>query len=152
MASGGDINLALADVLRVHSGQAIGLLAGAQKADAEAGLSIIAGSDDLDFQAQHDELRVQAKDALKIASTDKTVEFAAKKKIRIATAQGASITLQNGDITFECPGKITYHAVQRKLVGPTRQSYPLPQFPSSVCVECLLKALKSGSPLAAVRA
>ena len=128
LASGGDINLALADVLRVHSGQAIGLLAGAQKADAEAGLSIIAGNDDLDFQAQHDELRVQAKDALKIASTDKTVEFAAKKKIRIATAQGASITLQNGDITFECPGKITYHAVQRKLAGPTAKDYRLPTF------------------------
>lgn len=131
LASGGDINLALADVLRVHSGQAIGLLAGAQKADAEAGLSIIAGSDDLDFQAQHDELRVQAKDALKIASTDKTVEFAAKKKIRIATAQGASITLQNGDITFECPGKITYHAVQRKLAGPTSLGADLPAFPES---------------------
>lgn len=131
LASGGDINLALADVLRVHSGQAIGLLAGAQKADAEAGLSIIAGSDDLDFQAQHDELRVQAKDALKIASTDKTVEFAAKKKIRVATAQGASITLQNGDITFECPGKITYHAVQRKLAGPTSLQHPLPANPDA---------------------
>jgi len=150
LASGGDINLALADVLRVHSGQAIGLLAGAQKADAEAGLSIIAGSDDLDFQAQHDELRVQAKDGLKIASTDKTVEFAAQKKIRFATAQGASITLQNGDITFECPGKITYRAVQRKLAGPVKGSFPLPQFPNSVCIPCMLKALRAGSPVAAV--
>lgn len=151
LASGGDINLALADVLRVHSGQAIGLLAGAQKADAEAGLSIIAGSDDLDFQAQHDELRIQAKDALKIASTDKTVEFASKKKIRIATAQGASITLQNGDITFECPGKITYHAVQRKLAGPTSSPYGLPLFPQSICIECMLKAAKSGAPFSALQ-
>ncbi|WPG39986.1 type VI secretion system Vgr family protein [Variovorax sp. EBFNA2] len=143
LASGGDINLALADVLRVHSGQAIGVLAGAQKADADAGLSVIAGNDDLDFQAQHDELRIQARDALKIASTDQTVEFAAKKKIRIATAQGASITLQDGDITFECPGKITYHAVQRKLAGPVQKSYPLPAFPKSICVACLLKSLKS---------
>ncbi|WP_390346262.1 type VI secretion system Vgr family protein [Variovorax boronicumulans] len=143
LASGGDINLALADVLRVHSGQAIGVLAGAQKADADTGLSVIAGNDDLDFQAQHDELRVQAKDALKIASTDQTVEFAAKKKIRVATAQGASITLQDGDITFECPGKITYHSVQRKLAGPVQKSYPLPAFPKSICVACLLKSLKS---------
>ncbi|WP_167394981.1 type VI secretion system Vgr family protein [Variovorax boronicumulans] len=143
LASGGDINLALADVLRVHSGQAIGVLAGAQKADADTGLSVIAGNDDLDFQAQHDELRVQAKEALKIASTDQTVEFAAKKKIRIATAQGASITLQDGDITFECPGKITYHSVQRKLAGPVQKSYPLPAFPKSICVACLLKSLKS---------
>ncbi|QFZ82775.1 DUF2345 domain-containing protein [Variovorax paradoxus] len=151
LASGGDINLALADVLRVHSGQAIGLLAGAQKADADAGLSVIAGNDDLDFQAQHDELRIQAKEALKIASTDQTVEFAAKKKIRIATAQGASITLQDGDITFEAPGKITYHAVQRKLAGPTSSPYGLPLFPQSICIECMLKAAQSGAPFSALQ-
>ncbi|PIF75592.1 uncharacterized protein involved in type VI secretion and phage assembly [Variovorax sp. 54] len=151
LASGGDINLALADVLRVHSGQAIGLLAGAQKADADTGLSVIAGNDDLDFQAQYDELRIQAKDALKIASTDQTVEFAAKKKIRIATAQGASITLQDGDITFECPGKITYHSVQRKLAGPTSSPYGLPLFPQSICIECMLKAAQSGAPFSALQ-
>ncbi|QOF78351.1 type VI secretion system Vgr family protein [Variovorax sp. 38R] len=151
LASGGDINLALADVLRVHSGQAIGLLAGAQKADAEAGLSVIAGNDDLDFQAQHDELRIQAKEALKIASTNQTVEFAAKKKIRIATAQGASITLQDGDITFECPGKITYHSVQRKLAGPTSSPYGLPLSPQSICIECMLKAAQSGAPFSALQ-
>jgi uncharacterized protein involved in type VI secretion and phage assembly len=151
LASAGDVNLALADVLRVHSGQAIGLLAGAQKADAQAGLSVIAAKDDLDFQAQHDELKLQARDALKIASTTKTVELAAKKKIRIATAQGASITLENGDITFQCPGKITYHTVQRKLTGPTRSPYALPLFPQSICIECMLKAAQSGAPFSALQ-
>lgn len=131
LATAGDINLALADQFRVHSGQAIGLLAGAQKADASDGLSIIASKDDLDFQAQHDELKVQAKDQIKIASTGKTVEVAAKKKIRIATAQGASITLEDGDIRFECPGRITYYTIQRKLAGPVRGNYKLPVFPDS---------------------
>ena len=143
LATAGDINLALADQLRIHTGQAIGLLAGAQKADAGDGLSVIAGQDDLDFQAQHNELKIQAKDQIKIASADKTVEIAAKKKIRIATAQGASITLENGDITFECPGTITYFTLQRKLAGPTRKELPLPVFPKSICIACLLKSLKS---------
>lgn len=131
LASADDINLALADGLRVHSGQAIGVLAGAEKADADAGLSVIAAKDDIDFQAQHDELKIQAKDQIKLASTTKTVEIAASKKIRIATAQGASVTLENGDITFECPGTITYFSSQRKLAGPVRDTYPLPVMPKS---------------------
>ncbi len=151
LASAGDINLALADVLRVHSGQAIGILAGAQKADAEAGLSVIAAEDDIDFQAQHDELKIQAKDQIKLASTTKTVEIAASKKIRIATAQGASVTLENGDITFECPGTITYFSSQRKLAGPARGSYPLPLFPQSICIPCMLAAAKSGAPFSVLQ-
>ncbi|MNK83244.1 hypothetical protein D3C87_1030480 [compost metagenome] len=79
------------------------------------------------------------------------MEFAAKKKIRIATAQGASITLQDGDITFECPGKITYHSVQRKLAGPTSSPYGLPLFPQSICIECMLKAAQSGAPFSALQ-
>ncbi|WP_218510984.1 type VI secretion system Vgr family protein [Variovorax sp. dw_308] len=131
LATAGDLNFALADALRIHSGQAIGVLAGAQKADAEAGLSVIASKDDLDFQAQHDELKIQAKDKLKIASTSKTVELAAKKKIKVATAQGASIVVENGDITFQCPGTITYYTMQRTLAGPTRGNFKLPEFPDS---------------------
>ncbi|AMM25082.1 type VI secretion system Vgr family protein [Variovorax sp. PAMC 28711] len=131
LGSAGDVNLALADVLRVHSGQAIGVLAGAEKADAADGLSVIASQDDIDVQAQHDELKIQAKDPIKLASTTKTVEIAAKKKIRIATAQGASMTLENGDITFECPGTITYFSSQRKLAGPARLQHALPANPDA---------------------
>jgi uncharacterized protein (DUF2345 family) len=146
------MNWALADELRLHTGQAIGWLAGAQKADDGAGgLAIIAAKDDIEVQAQHGEMKVQAKDQVTLQSTDGNVDLASAKKIRIATAGGASITIEGGNITFTAPGTITYHSSQRLLAGPTRQNYPLPQFPnSSVCIPCLLKALKSGSPVAAV--
>ncbi|MDB0573610.1 DUF2345 domain-containing protein, partial [Ralstonia solanacearum] len=69
------------------------------------------------------------------------VDFAAAKRIRLATAEGASITLENGNITVECPGPITYKAAQRTFAGPINSPHPLPVFPQSVCVECLLHAM-----------
>ena len=64
---------------------------------------------------------------------------AAATRVRIATTQGASITIESGNITFECPGTITYHAALRNLSGPTSKQYKLPIMPSTVCVECLAR-------------
>jgi hypothetical protein len=61
---------------------------------------------------------------------------------------GASITLEGGNITVECPGPITYKAAQRTFQGPVSASYPLPLMPKSICVECLLAAQASGAPFA----
>ncbi|MFX3560335.1 DUF2345 domain-containing protein, partial [Ralstonia mannitolilytica] len=72
---------------------------------------------------------------------------AAAKRVRIATAGGASITLEGGNITVECPGPITYKAAQRKFEGPVSSNYPLPSFPQSICVECMLRAMAGGHPL-----
>ncbi|MFX8098664.1 DUF2345 domain-containing protein, partial [Acinetobacter baumannii] len=83
---------------------------------------------------------------LKLVSANMNVDFAAAKRIRIATAGGASITIEGGNITVECAGPITYKAAQRTFQGPVNASYPLPLFPQSVCVECMLKAAMNGSP------
>lgn len=155
LASGGSINLALNAQARLHTGQAIGLLAAAARADHEGtegrtGLSVIAASDSLDIQAQTDTLKIQSKEQLTLQSASAAVELAAAGKIRIATAQGAAITLEGGNIRFEAPGSITYKASMRTLQGPVQGGYALPLFPQSVCIPCLLKAMQSGSPLAAV--
>jgi len=59
------------------------------------------------------------------------VELAASKKIRIATAGGASVTIEGGNISFACPGQITYRYSRMMLEGPAQQNYPLPRFPSN---------------------
>jgi len=59
------------------------------------------------------------------------VDFAAAKRIRIATAGGASITLEGGNITVECAGAITYKAAQRTFQRPTRTDRDLPLFPQT---------------------
>lgn len=65
----------------------------------------------------------------------------------MSTAGGASITIEGGNINVQCPGKLIVHAGKKSLLDPGRMDYLLPRLPREVCVECLLKALKTGSPL-----
>ena len=144
--SGEDSNFAIAGKTRLHTGQAIGLVAGAiGPGEGNTGIKLIAAKDDIDLQAQSDEMKFQAKQDLKIVSANANIDFAAAKKIHLAVKGGASITIDGG-ITVQCPGTITVHASKKKFSGPTSQNYALPTFPSNVCVECLLAAAKSGAP------
>ncbi|RJS91674.1 type VI secretion system Vgr family protein [Salinisphaera sp. Q1T1-3] len=97
VASGGDHNLASGDQHRIHAGQAIGLLSGVQGSG--DGLKLIAGQGDLDVQAQSDAIKLRSKDNLKVVSANAAVEFAAKQTIHLATKGGASLTIENGEIT-----------------------------------------------------
>ncbi|SPC18163.1 type VI secretion system Vgr family protein [Cupriavidus taiwanensis] len=151
LASGQDNNVAVAGQARIHAGQAIGVAAGLSSAgDGNVGLQLTAGQGDIDLQAQHDLLKLAAREDLTIVSANMNVDFAAAKRIRIATAGGASITMEGGNITFECPGPITYKASKRTFEGPESTPYPLPQFPRSACLDCLLNAAAAGMPLATV--
>ena len=150
LASGQDSNFAVAGKARIHSGQAIGLLAGAiQPGEGNTGIKLIAAKDDIDLQAQSDEMKFQSKKDMKLVSANANIDFAAAKKVHLAVGGGASITIDGG-IVVQCPGTITIHASNKKFSGPEQASYALPQFPQGVCLECLLKALQSGAALAAV--
>ena len=72
--------------------------------------------------------------------------IAAAKKVTIATAGGASITIESGQISVKCPGTITVHAGSKSFVGPGAVSYALPVMPLHVCKECLLNAAKNAAP------
>jgi uncharacterized protein (DUF2345 family) len=147
--SGEDSNFAIAGKTRIHTGQAIGLVAGAiGPGEGNTGIKLIAAKDDIDLQAQSDEMKFQAKQNLKVVSANANIDFAAAKKIYLAVKGGASITIDGG-ITAQCPGTITVHASKKKFSGPVSQNYALPQFPQNVCVECMLTAMKSGSPFSA---
>jgi uncharacterized protein (DUF2345 family) len=119
-ASGADIDVAAGGALRLHTGQAIGILGGAIKAGDKAagtGLTMIAGSGDVDVQAQAGTMQVAALNDLKIQSQSDTVNWASAKKITLSTAGGASIVIEGGNITFLCPGTITVHAGTKSFVG-----------------------------------
>jgi type VI secretion system secreted protein VgrG len=119
---GGDLpHLATGGAHRVHTGQAIGVLGGAVKPGTEAagtGLTLMAAQGDVELQAQSDALQVAAKGPVTIQSAHGHIDWAAAKKIVISTAGGASITIEGGDITFECPGKLLIHAGIKSFVGP----------------------------------
>jgi type VI secretion system secreted protein VgrG len=76
------------------------------------------------------------------------VNIAAARKVVLAVSGGASITIEGGSFTAQCPGKITVRAGVKSMVGPGTQDLVLPQMPKSICVSCLLAARSSGSAFA----
>jgi uncharacterized protein (DUF2345 family) len=132
LASGQSSNLAVAKDLRIHTGQAIGWLANAVEG-ASAGndpvLSVVAGIGKLEFEAQHDQISLQSRDQLKIVSANAEVELAAGKTVHLATAGGASLTIEGGNIVISCPGTITVHAAKKSFVGPAKVDYKLSSLP-----------------------
>ena len=140
LISGQDTQFVSGGQMRVHSGQAIGVLGGAVKAgEGGLGLQLIAAKDAIDIQAQADELKVQARDEVNVISANAHIDWAAAKRISLTTAGGANITIEGGNITVQCPGKIKVHAGKKSFLPPSRMTYKLPTFPQGVCIECLAK-------------
>ncbi|REE91292.1 type VI secretion system Vgr family protein [Cupriavidus plantarum] len=150
LTSGEDTDLAVGGQARWHAKQAFGIAAALEKAgDENTGIRLIAGEKDVDMQAQHDVMKLQSQKDMKVVSSNASVDFAAARRIRVATAGGASITIEGGNITVEAPGAITYKTAQRKFEGPANVPADLPLMPNNVCKECLAAAQASGVPFAA---
>ncbi|MDR8726388.1 type VI secretion system Vgr family protein [Burkholderia pseudomultivorans] len=147
VGSGEDINMAVNQIVRMHSGQGIGWLAAAREASG-AGLSVISGASGFDLQAQHDRMTLHAQKELKMVSVNANVELAASKTLHLAVSGGAHLTIEGGNVVFGCPGSLTVHAAKHGFVGPDQLDTQLPQFADKVCVECLMHAMQSGSALA----
>ncbi|PJJ98620.1 hypothetical protein CO641_08440 [Lysobacteraceae bacterium NML91-0213] len=132
LASGSNSNLAVAGDLRIHTGQAIGVLAAAVEGQTEANtLSLVSGEGEIDLQAQNDQIRIRSRDQLRIVSANAEVDLAAGRTIHLATAGGASLTIEGGNITIACPGSIKVHAAKKSFVGPAQLSREMNSWPES---------------------
>jgi type VI secretion system secreted protein VgrG len=130
--AGKDLSWAVGGSQRIQSGQAIGVLAGATAAGDKAagkGITLIAGQGEIEIQAQADTLQVAAKQDVSIQSKTAHIDWAAAKKIVLSTAGGASITIEGGNITTECPGTITVKAGTKSFVGAENSPIALPELP-----------------------
>jgi type VI secretion system secreted protein VgrG len=140
LMSGQDTQFLTGGQMRVHTGQAIGVLGGAVEAgEGGLGVQLIAAKDAIDLQAQGDELRVQARDAVNVVSANAHVDWAAAKRISLSTVGGANITIEGGNITVQCTGKISVQAGKKSFSAPGQMNYKLPILPQSICIECLMK-------------
>jgi uncharacterized protein (DUF2345 family) len=145
MMSGADTQIFSGGQMRLHCGQAIGVLAGAEKAgEGNVGLQLIAGKGAIDYQAQADQFKVQARDEINVISSNAHIDWAAATSISLSTAGGANITIAGGNITVQCPGKLMIHAGAKKFNDPAKLNYSMPGLPKNVCVECLKKSLAAG--------
>lgn len=137
LASAGTADAAVGGAMRIHTGQAIGILAGAIEPSASgpvpsakgSGLTMIAGSGDLSLQAQSSTMQLAAKSDLTLQSATAPVNFAAAKRIVIANAHGSSITIADGKIIVKCRGTYTVRAGKKSLVGPAEVSVTPPRLP-----------------------
>ncbi len=58
-----------------------------------------------------------AKQTLELKTASGVVNIAAAKKVVLAVSGGASITIEGGQFTAQCPGKITVKAGKKAMVG-----------------------------------
>ena len=154
LASGGDSDTAVMGAARLHAGQAIGMLASAVESGADGGnaLSVVAGTDALNVQAQHDEVRLQSRQALRAASAQGVVELSAGKTVHIATTGGASVTIEGGNISFNCPGKITVHASKKSFLAATHLSTEMNSWPDAQFDDVyVVRHRATGEPMANTR-
>lgn len=131
--------------MRVHAGQAIGMLGGAAKHDAgQSGVQLITARDGIDVQSQFDGVTVQARDDVDVVSANAHIDWAAATSISLSVAGGANIMIDGGNIVVQCPGKLVVNAGKKSLSGPEKMGYPMPALPRSICLECLRKSLAAG--------
>ncbi|MGH8783500.1 MAG: type VI secretion system Vgr family protein [Cupriavidus necator] len=107
----------------------------------EAGIRLVAASDDIDIRALRNSVNLLAK--LKITLTGERIEISAEKELRLSG--GGSAIVLNGNINEYTPGGHTIHAASKSKSGP--RSMPVEFETKSVCIECLLKAAKSNAAL-----
>jgi type VI secretion system secreted protein VgrG len=134
IASGQDTHFAVGGQARVHTGQAIGILAGAIQPGSEAagkGLTLIAAQGPIDLQAQAGPAQIAAKQTLELKTANGVVQIVSAKRIYIATAGGAYIDISSEKVDMGCPGKITVMASQKSMVGPSKMNPDHPAFPKS---------------------
>ncbi|MBA3597386.1 MAG: type VI secretion system tip protein VgrG [Methylibium sp.] len=152
LGAGRDSHFAIGGTARIHSGQAIGMLGGAVGAGEQAagtGLTFIAGQGDIELQAQADKLQIAAKDDVTLQSATSHIDWAAAKRIVLSTAGGASITIEGGNITAMCPGKITVRAGQKSFGGPQTYAQGMNAWPQATPLDeqYELRWPYDGSPL-----
>uniref|UniRef100_UPI0021E97272 DUF2345 domain-containing protein n=1 Tax=Propionivibrio soli TaxID=2976531 RepID=UPI0021E97272 len=111
-------------------------------------MKLIAAQGKVQVQAQHGEVEVTAEQNQDITSCSRKILFAAKEEI-LFTCGGGYVRLKDGDIELHCPGTLSVKGAKHVIAGPDSMNVPMPRFPNSVCKECLLAAMRSGSPLIA---
>ena len=60
------------------------------------------------------------------------IDWAAAKRIVVSVAGGASMTMEGGNITFECPGTITVRAGKKSFVGPSTAAQEMNKMPGEL--------------------
>ncbi|WP_428828240.1 type VI secretion system Vgr family protein [Azonexus sp. IMCC34842] len=104
--------------------------ASGSKPNSETGIHLHAASGQISLQSQSGKTTAAADKKVTIASTTASLTASAKQKI-LATAQGAYLKIEGGDISVHAPGKVEFKGSQKNLTGPKASTVELPSLPKS---------------------
>ncbi|WP_233834688.1 type VI secretion system Vgr family protein [Paraburkholderia sp. ZP32-5] len=122
--AGKDMDVSVAKRLRMVAGELISLCAH------KLGISLTAAKGKVSVAALTDGMDLFAQKQLRVASESADVQVAAKSKITLNSG-GASLVIENGNMTFHCPGAFTIKAGSFTFVGPDNVPAVLPVLPKS---------------------
>ncbi|WP_334065987.1 type VI secretion system Vgr family protein [Burkholderia cepacia] len=111
----------------------------------EAGMRLVAAGGDIDLKALKDSINLLAK--LNVTVTADKVTISAQHEVEI-NGGGSYVKFDANGIEHGTPGKFVAYASSHSLPGPKVQ--PVDLSPKQVCIECMLKAAKSGAAIVPV--
>ncbi|KVN40831.1 type IV secretion protein Rhs [Burkholderia territorii] len=123
VTAGRDMDVSIVKRLRMVAGDLISLCAH------KLGIKIFSKGK-IELQAQGAPMDLFSDEQLHISSANANVLVNAKTKAMVASG-GASMTIENGSVVFNCPGEFRIRAASFAFEGPGYTSVNLPQLPVS---------------------
>jgi len=114
-------------------------------------LKLIAAKGKVQIQAQSDAMEITADRDVTVTSCKDRITIAAKEEILLNVGGGAYIRMRGGNIDVHCPGTVSVKGAKHEVSGPASMNVPMPQFPQSICIDCLIRAAKAGSAFSKVQ-
>jgi len=111
-------------------------------------MTLLAAAGNIQIQAQSGEIEVTADQAFTLTSCKEGITLAAKKQILLVSG-GAYIRIADGNIEIHCPSSVDMKGAQYAKTGPASMDVPFPQFPNTVCKNCMQSAASEANPLVA---
>jgi uncharacterized protein (DUF2345 family) len=116
--------------LHISAGETVSTVSGEHTAlfAQEGPIKVIAANGPVSLQAHTGELELLADQAITITATDDRIDVLAQQKV-VLQAGNSAITLEGGDITFNCPGTFTVKAGQHPFLGGASDAAAVPALP-----------------------
>lgn len=119
VTAGQNMDVSITRRLRMVAGELISLCAH------KLGINLTAAKGKVSVAALTDGMDLFAQKQLRVASESADVQVSAKSKITLNSG-GASLVIENGNMTFHCPGAFTIKAASFSFQGPAKAPTPLP--------------------------
>lgn len=123
----GNHSLAVKDGLTIFT---VGKAGNQSKPNRETGIHLHAASGKVSLQSQSGKTTAAADKKVTIASIDASLSASAKNHL-LATAKGAYLKIEGGNISVHAPGKVEFKASQKNWAGPRSASVKVVSFPQS---------------------